>query len=274
MWLQGGPGAAGSGYGNFLEMGPLDENLQPRNTTWVQAANVLYVDQPVGTGYSYCNDVSQLTTNLSQIVSDLLMFTDGFFTKYPSLTSTPFYGFSESYGGKMMAGYGQGLLAAIGAGTLNVNFKGVAFGDSWICPECYVDTWGQWLRYLSVLDSNQYATQLEPAVSQCDADVAAGNWVDATNDWGNVENIIEATTDGISFYNVLQHNQPDDAVIASIRQRGLSEDALRVLPVGANPQLIANLYARHAGLYGLKDNLDVLMNGVIKQQLKIIPASM
>lgn len=53
MWLQGGPGGSSTGFGNFLEIGPLDVNLKPRNTTWVQAANVLFVDNPVGTGYSY-----------------------------------------------------------------------------------------------------------------------------------------------------------------------------------------------------------------------------
>ncbi|KAM4890139.1 retinoid-inducible serine carboxypeptidase isoform 3-T3 [Sylvia borin] len=34
MWLQGGPGSSGCGYGNFEEIGPLDRALKPRNTTW------------------------------------------------------------------------------------------------------------------------------------------------------------------------------------------------------------------------------------------------
>ena len=33
--LQGGPGASSTGFGNFIEIGPLDINLQPRPTTWV-----------------------------------------------------------------------------------------------------------------------------------------------------------------------------------------------------------------------------------------------
>ena len=33
--LQGGPGGSSTGFGNFLELGPLDVNLKPRNTTWV-----------------------------------------------------------------------------------------------------------------------------------------------------------------------------------------------------------------------------------------------
>uniref|UniRef100_A0A4W6CTI8 Carboxypeptidase n=1 Tax=Lates calcarifer TaxID=8187 RepID=A0A4W6CTI8_LATCA len=34
MWLQGGPGGSGSGFGNFEEIGPLNRNLEPRKTSW------------------------------------------------------------------------------------------------------------------------------------------------------------------------------------------------------------------------------------------------
>lgn len=65
MWLQGGPGASSTGYGNFEELGPLTVNLMPRNTTWLQAANVLFVDNPVGAGYSYVTDKSAFTTDVT-----------------------------------------------------------------------------------------------------------------------------------------------------------------------------------------------------------------
>lgn len=65
MWLQGGPGASSTGYGNFEEIGPLDVNLEARNSTWIKEANVLFVDNPVGCGYSYVNDPKAFTTNIS-----------------------------------------------------------------------------------------------------------------------------------------------------------------------------------------------------------------
>ena len=33
--VQGGPGGSSCGFGNFEEIGPLDVELNPRNTTWV-----------------------------------------------------------------------------------------------------------------------------------------------------------------------------------------------------------------------------------------------
>lgn len=38
IWLQGGPGASSTSYGNFEELGPLDADLNPRNFSWVGSA--------------------------------------------------------------------------------------------------------------------------------------------------------------------------------------------------------------------------------------------
>lgn len=35
IWIQGGPGLAASGVGNFGEIGPFNLNMKPRNHTWV-----------------------------------------------------------------------------------------------------------------------------------------------------------------------------------------------------------------------------------------------
>ena len=44
LWIQGGPGASGTGFGNFEELGPLDINGNKREYTWLKAANLLFVD--------------------------------------------------------------------------------------------------------------------------------------------------------------------------------------------------------------------------------------
>jgi len=62
IWLNGGPGSS-SQLGNLMELGPfwlVPDSSQPyvvvrNNYTWVKDYNVLFVDQPVGTGLSYAD---------------------------------------------------------------------------------------------------------------------------------------------------------------------------------------------------------------------------
>ena len=42
-FLPSSQGASGVGLGNFLEVGPLDVDLKPRNSTWLQKADLIFV---------------------------------------------------------------------------------------------------------------------------------------------------------------------------------------------------------------------------------------
>uniref|UniRef100_A0A2K6GMG1 Carboxypeptidase n=1 Tax=Propithecus coquereli TaxID=379532 RepID=A0A2K6GMG1_PROCO len=104
MWLQGGPGGSSTGFGNFEEIGPLDRDLKPRRTTWLQAASLLFVDNPVGSGFSYVNKSDAYAKDLATVASDMMVLLKTFFDCHKEFQTVPFYIFSESYGGKMAAG--------------------------------------------------------------------------------------------------------------------------------------------------------------------------
>ena len=70
MWLQGGPGGSSTGFGNFEEIGPLTVDLKPRETTWLNEANLLFVDNPVGAGFSYVTDEKAYTTNVTGLLNE------------------------------------------------------------------------------------------------------------------------------------------------------------------------------------------------------------
>lgn len=251
MWLQGGPGASSTGYGNFEEIGPLDVNQVPRPFTWVKAANVLFVDNPVGTGYSYVTDDTAYTTNVSQIADDLLTLFQAFLQQQPAFQNIPFYVFSESYGGKMAAAFGLKLFDAIKAGQVKAIFKGVALGDSWISPVDSVATWSSYLLSLSQINENGKA-KLDSITAEIEKALAIGDYTLATKLWGQSEATVENLTDNVNFYNVLQHNVLDD----SLKNLTPMERAMR-----------RQLHA------GLGDALSDLMNGPIKKYLGDIPAN-
>lgn len=65
--------------------------------------NVLFIDNPVGSGFSYVEKLSQLTKDNRQIALDLVQFMHGFYKAQPQYKNVPFYVVAESYGGKMAA---------------------------------------------------------------------------------------------------------------------------------------------------------------------------
>ncbi|XP_026180469.1 retinoid-inducible serine carboxypeptidase [Mastacembelus armatus] len=252
MWLQGGPGGSGSGFGNFEEIGLLNRDLEPRNTSWVQAASVLFVDNPVGTGFSYTDRPDGYATNVDMVASDMLVLLKHFFAERAEFQSIPFYIFSESYGGKMAAAISLELTKAIGQGTVKCNFAGVALGDSWISPVDSVMTWGPYLYTTSLLDDygmadvNSAAEAVKQAVEQ-------QQFQKATELWSVTETVVEQNTNGVNFYNILTQ-EPDEKQLHS--SSGLNFIALQIR------RHISPLHRR---------SLSELMNGPIRKKLGIIP---
>ena len=73
LWLQGGPGAS-SLHGMFTEIGPftIDEDLKvvPRadgDYSWNQKYSLLFIDNPVGVGWSWSDDTAAYVTNQTQV---------------------------------------------------------------------------------------------------------------------------------------------------------------------------------------------------------------
>ncbi|XP_033108028.1 retinoid-inducible serine carboxypeptidase-like isoform X2 [Anneissia japonica] len=254
LWLQGGPGGSSTGFGNFEEIGPLDVNLNPRNSTWVQAANVLFIDNPVGSGYSYVTNDNAYTTNVDEIAIDLVTILKAFFTKHSEFKTIPFYIFCESYGGKMTAALSQALQKEIDGGRLSIDFRGLALGDSWISPIDYVNTWGPYLYQTSLLDKRGLAL-VQQAANETEMAYNAGNYTKATQLWSMTENVIAENTDNVDFYNILLHNT-DGSNKMSIKKTYFMA-----------PEL-SRLYLKHVAPYEA-DPLTELMNGPIKKKLGI-----
>ena len=97
LWLTGGPGCS-SEVALFGENGPCKVSPDGTNTTlnpfsWNTRANLLFVDQPVGTGFSYgsARDHDEVG-----VADDMYSFLEAFFTAHPDLRSNDFYIFGES----------------------------------------------------------------------------------------------------------------------------------------------------------------------------------
>jgi len=136
LWLQGGPGCSGM-TGNFFEFGPLMVNstglgVERREQTWLDEAHLLFIDNPLGAGYSYAatkddyvTDMDDMATNLYKVLTDLMKM-------FPDYFNRDFYITGESFAGHYIPVISYHILKE--GGDLADKLKGIAIGDGWTAP--------------------------------------------------------------------------------------------------------------------------------------------
>lgn len=261
LWLQGGPGASGVGIGNFEEFGPLTTALLPRQYTWLQKADLLFVDSPVGAGFSYVENTSLLLTKDEDAATDLISLLRKFFENHEELQSSPFFIFAESYGGKHATLLGLALNQAIKNGSVKAKLGGVALGDSWISPVDSVLSWGPVLKTFSRIEDSQQDI-IDRAAKIIKSDINHGAYISAIQGWSSLESTVLTLTNYVDFYNLLFDQDQDSSL-------GLSE-----VPEKENVFLRFGSYLKQKKLKESNQtvpDLTSLMNGPIRKKLQIIP---
>lgn len=143
--FKGGPGWSSTAFGNFEEIGPFDRNSNFRNTTWIKHVNVLFVDSPVGTGFSYVENSSQFAKDNNQIARDLVQLMKNFMEKFPKFKKNQIYVFSESYGGKMAVEFAWELHNEFKSGNISWNINAIGLGNPFISPRDTIESYGAFL---------------------------------------------------------------------------------------------------------------------------------
>ena len=94
--------------GLFHENGPFiisdKGSLDANAYSWHRTANMLYVDQPVGTGFSYSSVSSDPAVDKTEddVKRHFLQFLDAFYTVFPETRSMKLYITGESFAGVYM----------------------------------------------------------------------------------------------------------------------------------------------------------------------------
>ncbi|XP_030526771.2 serine carboxypeptidase-like 34 isoform X1 [Rhodamnia argentea] len=105
LWLNGGPGCSSIGYGQSEELGPFfpqkdQPNLKFNRYTWNKATNLLFLESPVGVGFSYTNTTSDIgRLGDTVLAKDSYVFLANWFRRFPQFKSHDFYIAGESYAG-------------------------------------------------------------------------------------------------------------------------------------------------------------------------------
>ncbi|XP_074602000.1 putative serine carboxypeptidase CPVL [Brevipalpus obovatus] len=133
VWLQGGPGSP-STFGLFQENGPFvvhpDMSVSFRNYSWASMYSMLYIDQPVGTGFSFTDSEEGYVNNQEEVARDLYHFLQQFFEMFPEQLPNELWITGESYGGRYVPAIAYKLFQE--RATSKMNLKGLAIGNGFI----------------------------------------------------------------------------------------------------------------------------------------------
>jgi serine carboxypeptidase-like clade IV len=175
LWLTGGPGCS-SELALFFENGPFtvnsDLSLKPNPYSWTKVANVIWLDQPVGTGFSYIHDGAYVH-NETQVAEDVHTALKFFLAKYPQYAKMPFYVTGESYGGHYVSSVSERV-----SRDHTINFKGLAIGNGWVDPEVQYKHYVDQALYGGIITQAQ-ADNVNQMVPPCIAAIQKKEWSSA-----------------------------------------------------------------------------------------------
>ncbi|KAJ7530770.1 hypothetical protein O6H91_14G018300 [Diphasiastrum complanatum] len=182
LWLQGGPGCS-SMTGNFYEFGPWrtapDLQLHKNPHPWNQRFGILFIDNPVGTGYSIAEKDEDIPTDQDQVVAHLYSALSSFFDADPVLKRRPFFIAGESYAGKYVPALGHHIMKIMERGrssgflvrelhqhgemgdlkghTYAFRLDGLIIGNGLTDPKVQVQTHAETAYNFGLIDKNQRA---------------------------------------------------------------------------------------------------------------------
>jgi cathepsin A (carboxypeptidase C) len=175
IWLTGGPGCS-SELALFYENGPYtindDLSLSRNEFSWNSKANLLYIDQPVGTGFSHARDPTHYARNEKMVATNFYQFLLKYLAKYPTLSGRDLYITGESYAGHYIPAIADYIVRNPDA---SLNLKGVAIGNGWVDPYLQYPAYAEF-AYENKLVGKLAYNVLKGAYKLCQGLIKTGVW--------------------------------------------------------------------------------------------------
>ncbi|XP_010554424.1 PREDICTED: serine carboxypeptidase-like 50 [Tarenaya hassleriana] len=202
VWLQGGPGCS-SMIGNFYELGPWRvttraTELERNPGAWNRLFGLLFVDNPIGVGFSFAASKDDIPRNQRQMAEHLYAAIVEFIEQNPGFQNRPVYITGESYAGKYVPAIGYYILKERPDGP--VNLKGLAIGNGLTDPVPQVRTFAVNAYYMGLVNAKQ-REELERAQERAVELVKVGKWSEATDARNKVLRLLQNMTGLATLYN-------------------------------------------------------------------------
>ncbi|KAK1406671.1 hypothetical protein QVD17_42181 [Tagetes erecta] len=145
IWISGGPGCS-SITGMLYEIGPIKFEAVNYNGnipslvltpySWTKMASIIFLDIPVGSGFSYARTTRASHSNEIQLSNHAYEFMRKWLKSHPEFISNPFYVGGDSYSGRPVPIITQLISDGNEAGNEPyINLKGYILGNPLTFPE-------------------------------------------------------------------------------------------------------------------------------------------
>lgn len=218
LWLQGGPGGS-SLFGLFVENGPFGVNkdlkLYPRKFSWNTKYNVIYIDNPVGTGFSFTDNEKGYARNQDDVADNLHSALLQFFQLFPNLKGNDVYLTGESYAGKYIPVLASRIYHD--PSPRKIYMRGIAIGDGFSDPPVMVRGYADFMYQTGLLDERQREV-FRNATDEAIKLIEQKKWIEAdkifdqllNGDISRYPSYFTNCTGSVDYYNFLRTKSPDD----------------------------------------------------------------
>jgi len=193
IWLQGGPGGS-SMFGLFAEMGPFgldaDLKLVPRPESWNTEYGMLFIDNPVGAGFSFTTDKNGYCRDSKDCVArNLYSLMQQFYGVFPDQLDSKLYITGESYGGHYVPAFAAYIHNQNQAHNQNlmVPLAGIAVGDGWVDPVNMIPAYPDLVYNIGMCDQNEKA-KIQDYCDRAVGLIQSNNMSEAFNVWDQMLN--------------------------------------------------------------------------------------
>jgi cathepsin A (carboxypeptidase C) len=151
LFLSDGAGTPAS-FSAMYENGPC--HVMPTLETvrnpfsWTTRANVIWLDQPAGTGFSYLLFPKNHLKTTLKASKDVLGFLKHWFKKHESFRKNDFYLFGQGFGAHFVLCTAHAVLAhnTFESARSQINLKGIGLGNGLVDPTFQMDTYQHYLN--------------------------------------------------------------------------------------------------------------------------------
>ncbi|XP_045763270.1 venom serine carboxypeptidase-like isoform X2 [Maniola jurtina] len=229
IWLQGGPGVS-SLIGLFDEIGPFKfntfGNLKENPYTWLKNHSLVFIDNPVGTGYSFTEHHDGFVKDMATYGMHLYEAVSQFLQIFPELRKAPLFVAGESYAGKYVPALAMEIHKHKDLPESDINLEGVIIGNAFVDPSEIANVTHPFL-YFGLLNREQIEI-VNPLLTSFQQDIANKNSVGAKNKWTSLISILLFLTHQKQAYNFLK----DEMTYGRFASHLKSTEIKRALHVG------------------------------------------